>query len=146
VKSILRTGAHLAPVLHPRLRENEQYFEKHVAELKSATDRAIMRYRKDIVDRQLVLERLANMAIELFATACVISRTEKILAERGEEKSERELSLCDLFCVESGLRFRTNRVMLTGDMEAIDAKRRTVATDLREAGSYFVSDAILDDY
>jgi acyl-CoA dehydrogenase family protein 9 len=144
VRSMLRTSAHLAPVLHQRLRNNEQFFEKHVAELKTATDRAIMRHRRDIIDRQLVLERLANMAIELFATACVISRTQKIVEEKGEEAAERELSLCDLFCVEAGLRFRTNREMLSGDSDAVDAKRRTVAADLRKAHGYFVDDAILE--
>ena len=143
-RSILRPRAHLAPVLHDRLKENERFFEKHVAELKAATDRAIMRYRKDIIDRQLVLERLANMAIELFATACVIARTQKVLDDNGEENAERELSMCDLFCVEAGLRFRSSRAALSGDADAVDAKRRTVATDLREAGGYFAGDTILD--
>jgi acyl-CoA dehydrogenase family protein 9 len=144
VRSMLRTSAKLKPVLHERLRQHEEYFEKHVAELGTATTRAITRHRRDIIDRQLVLERLANMAIELFARACVISRTQSILDSVGEAEAERELSLCDLFCVESGLRFRSNRVMLSGDTEATDAKRRTVAADLRAARGYFVPDAILD--
>jgi hypothetical protein len=75
----------------------------------------------------------------------VISRTQSILDELGEEGAERELSLCDLFCVESGQRFRSNRVLLSNGNETIDAKRRTVAADLREARGYFVRDAILDD-
>ena len=145
VRNIIGSKASFEPVLHPRLEKNEKFFEKHVAELRSATDRSIMRYRKDIIDRQLVLERLANMAIELFATACVISRTQSILDELGEEGAERELSLCDLFCVESGQRFRANRVLLSNGNEAVDAKRRTVAADLREARGYFVRDAILED-
>ena len=144
VRTIIGSNATLDPVLHPRLEKNEKYFEKHVGELRAATERAIMRHRKEIIDRQLVLERLANMAIELFATACVISRTQSILDEKGEEASERELSLCDLFCVESGLRFRANRVMMTVGHDTVDGKRRTVAGDVREAGAYFVGDAILD--
>ena len=145
VRNIIGTKASFAPVLHKRLEENEKYFEKHVGELRVATDRAIMRYRKDIIDRQLVLERLANMAIELFATACVISRTQSILDEKGEEQSERELALCDLFCVESGLRFRSNRVMLTVGNDTVDGKRTTVATHVRESQGYFVPDALLGD-
>lgn len=144
VRNILVSKVTLQPVLHARLRQHEKYFEKHVAELRSATDRAIMRHRREIIDRQLVLERLANMAIELFATACVISRTQRMLDEHGEEAAERELSLCDLFCIEAGLRFRANRVMLNGSSDATDARRRTVAADIREAGRYFVNDAILD--
>jgi len=129
--------------LDPRLEQHREFFEKHVKELRSSTDRAILRYRKDIVDRQLVLERLANMAIEMFATACVISRTQKMIEEKGEEGAEREISLCDLFCVESGLRFRAARDTLGSLSEATDAKRRTIAGDVREAGAYFVDDSIL---
>src|SRR5690606_14828698 len=56
--------------VHPSLREHVRYFEKHVAELARATENVIMAEREKIVDRQLLLERLANMAIEMYATAC----------------------------------------------------------------------------
>ena len=85
------------------------------------------------------------MAIEMLATACVISRTQSIIDERGEEGAEREISLCDLFCVEAGLRFKDARDNLGPLSEATDARRVTVATDVREAGSYFVADAILEE-
>ncbi len=144
LRSMIGATATLDTELHPRLLDHKRFFEKHVADLKAATDKAIMRHRGDIIDRQLVLERLANMAIELLATASVISRTQSIIDESGVEVSERELALCDLFCVESGLRFRTNRVTLGSFAEITDAKRRTVAADVREAGAYFVKDSILE--
>jgi alkylation response protein AidB-like acyl-CoA dehydrogenase len=144
LRSMIGATATLDADLHPRLQDHKKFFEKHVADLKTATDKAIMRHRGEIIDRQLVLERLANMAIELLATASVISRTQSILDEKGEAASERELALCDLFCVESGLRFRANRVTLGSFAEITDAKRRTVAGDVREAGAYFVKDAILE--
>ncbi|MEO7368955.1 MAG: acyl-CoA dehydrogenase family protein, partial [Gemmatimonadaceae bacterium] len=144
IRSMVGTSATLDVNLHPRLSDHKRFFEKHVAELKTATDRAIMRHRSDIIDRQLVLERLANMAIELLATASVLSRTQSLLDENGENGSERELALCDLFCVESGLRFRAARVTLDSFAEITDAKRRTVAADVREAGGYFVKDSILE--
>jgi acyl-CoA dehydrogenase family protein 9 len=143
IRDIIGSSATLAKDLHPRLKQNKEYFEKHVAELRAATDRAVMRYRKEIVDRQLVLERLANMGIEMFATACVLSRTQSIIEAKGEEQAEREISLCDLFCVESGLRFAAARDTLGGNSDAVDAKRRTVAADIREAQTYFVDDSIL---
>ena len=144
IRGILGATATLDTKLHPRLERHKDFFEKHVAELKQATDRAVMRHRRDIVDRQLVLERLANMAIEMLATACVISRTQSLIDSKGEERAEREISLCDLFCVESGLRFRQARDTLGSLAEATDAKRVTIAGDVREAGGYFADDAILD--
>jgi acyl-CoA dehydrogenase family protein 9 len=131
--------------LHDRLRKHKDYFEKHVAELGGGTDRAIMRHREKIVDRQLVLERLADMAIDLFATACVIARTQSLIDERGVEHCEREITLCDLFCVEAGRRFRANRNMLDSREEEVDDIRRAVAQSVREGGGYFVTDAILEE-
>ena len=131
--------------LHDRLKRHKDYFEKHVAELGTATDRAIIRHREKIIDRQLVLERLANMAIDLFATACVIARTQSLIDERGVEKCEREITLCDLFCVEAGRRFRASRKMLDGRGVEVDDTRRSVAASVREGHGYFVTDAILEE-
>jgi alkylation response protein AidB-like acyl-CoA dehydrogenase len=128
-----------------RLKKHKEYFEKHVAELGAGTDRAILRHREKIVDRQLVLERLANMAIDLFATACVIARTQSLIDERGVERCEREIGLCDLFCVEAGRRFRRNRNMLDAREEEVDQTRRDVAVSVREGKGYFVTDAILEE-
>jgi acyl-CoA dehydrogenase family protein 9 len=144
IRSRLGASATLDTRLHTRLGKHKSYFEKHVAELKGATQRAIMRHRSAIVDRQLVLERLANMAIELVATACVMSRTQSLIDERGLEACERELEICDLFCVESGRRFRSNRVALDGREEEVDSTRRAVADLVRKEQRYFVGDAILD--
>ncbi|MDP9177922.1 MAG: acyl-CoA dehydrogenase family protein [Gemmatimonadota bacterium] len=144
IRSMLGASATLDARIHPRLAGHKSYFEKHVAELKSATDRVIIKHRTAIVERQFVLERLANMAIELFATACVISRTQSLIEEHGPEVSEREIQLCDLFCVESGYRFRANRIALEGREEEVDATRRGVAAIIRDERRYFVKDAILD--
>jgi acyl-CoA dehydrogenase family protein 9 len=144
IRGILGATDKVDTKLHPRLDRHKDFLEKHVADLKSATAKAITRHRRDIVDRQLVLERLANMAIELLATACVISRTQSLIDAKGEEGAEREISLCDLFCVESGLRFKDARDTLGSLSEATDAKRVTIAGDVREAAGYFVEDAILD--
>ena len=144
IRSRLGATATLDTQLDPTLAKHKSYFEKHVAELKGATQRAIMKHRTAIVERQLVLERLANMAIELVATACVISRTQSLIDERGAKACERELDLCDLFCVESGRRFRSNRLALDGREEEVDSKRRSVAAVMRKEQEYFVEDAILD--
>jgi alkylation response protein AidB-like acyl-CoA dehydrogenase len=131
--------------LHERLKTHKDYFEQHVAELGAATDRAIIRHRQKIVDSQLVLERLANMAIDLFATACVIARTQSLIDGRGVDECERELALCDLFCIEAGRRFRRNRTNLDSREEDVDNTRRSIAAAVRAGSGYFVTDAILDE-
>ncbi|HKR07770.1 MAG TPA: hypothetical protein VJS39_01155, partial [Gemmatimonadaceae bacterium] len=131
--------------VHERLKAHKEYFEKHVAELGAATDRVIVRHREKVIDRQFVLERLANMAIDLFATAAVIARTQSLIDERGVEVCDREIALCDLFCVEAGRRFRTNRSMLDSREEDVDDTRRSIAESVRAGRGYFVSDAIMEE-
>jgi acyl-CoA dehydrogenase family protein 9 len=131
--------------VHERLKAHKEYFEKHVAELGAATDRVIVRHREKVVDRQFVLERLANMAIDLFATAAVIARTQSLIDDRGVVVSDREIALCGLFCVEAGRRFRTNRSMLDSREEDVDDTRRSIAESVRAGQGYFVTDAILEE-
>jgi acyl-CoA dehydrogenase family protein 9 len=145
VLSVVGNKDKLDTPVHDALREHVEYFEKHVAELTRAAEAAVMRHREAIVERQLVLERLADMAIDMYATACTIARTQRLVEQQGADRSARELSLCDLFCVEAGRRFRANRLALDPREEDVDDRRRAVAAAAREAGGYFVGDSILPD-
>jgi acyl-CoA dehydrogenase family protein 9 len=144
LKSRLGATPTLDVDLHLRLQPHARHLEKHVAELKDAAERLVMAYRKQIVDRQQELERLSDMAIELFATSCVIARTQRLLDEQSgdEDACAYELSLCDLFIVEAGRRFRASRGAL---QSAQDEVRRTVARGVRAAKGYGVPSAILPD-
>jgi len=123
------------------LANDKRYLEKHVAELGAAVDRVVMTHRKDIVERQMVLERLAEMGIMLFASAATIARTQRMIEDRGASQCEREIMLCNLFSVEAGKRFREHRQSLDS---AEDNTRREVAAAVRRAGGYFVPDPILE--
>jgi alkylation response protein AidB-like acyl-CoA dehydrogenase len=125
--------------LHERLREHKAYFEKHVAELKDNAEGLIRHYRKEIIERQMELERLSDMAIELFATACVLARTQRIIAEVGVDGASDALALCDLFVVEAGRRFRAARRAVRSTQ---DEGRRAVAAEAREKGGYGVENAL----
>jgi acyl-CoA dehydrogenase family protein 9 len=140
VKSAFGATATLDVELHERLQNHRKYFEKHVSELAAATDRAIRTHKREIIERQQTLERLADMGIELFATACTMARTQRLIDERGAEACARELSLCDLFCVESGLRFRAARVRIDAPEDGV---RREIARAARAGGGYVVQDSIL---
>ena len=131
--------------LHTALRRHAEYVEKHVAELAKATQQAIATHRTEILQRQLVVERLADMAIELYARSVTIARTQRLLEERGANDCAREIALTALFCLQSGRRFRALRREL--DSEAgvgIDSLRRDIAARVRAEGGYRSSDALLD--
>jgi acyl-CoA dehydrogenase family protein 9 len=135
----------LAVTLHASLKAHAEYVEQHVAELAQATQKAITTHKQEILQRQLVVERLADMAIELYARATTIARTQQLIQDRGADACRREIGLCDLFCLQSGRRFRALRMELDGDAgEQIDGLRRSVAAQVRADAGYASSDALLD--
>lgn len=117
----------------PRLRRHFDYLVEHTRDLHVATDRAIRRHRGDIVEQQFTVARLADMAIELYVRAAVLSRVQSVLAREstplpgGAEDVPALLRLCDLACQRSGLRFRSARVALN---DARDSLVRSVRDDL----------------
>lgn len=140
IRSRLGASATLDVALHPRLEGHKRYFERHVAELHDGTQHLLEVYGEQIVDRQQELERLADMAIELFATAAVLSRTQRLVAERGIASCTHEIDLCDLFAADAGRRFRAARESI---QSLQDETRRVVARSIRDGGGYGVADALL---
>jgi len=130
--------------VHPALRRHFDYLADHTRDLRAATERVIRTHGSGVVERQFVVARLADMAIELYVRAATLSRTQALLEahERGETVAppltrtqpplnegsvERLLRVCDLACQRSGLRFRAARVALNDDRDTL---LRGVAADV----------------
>lgn len=145
VRSALGRHDRFEHELHASLAKNAEFVEKHVAELGAITSTMIRKHKRDILNRQLVVERLADMANEIYARATTIARTQRLIDEHGADASAREIALTDLFCMQSGRRFRALRLELEGDAgEAIDDLRRAVAATVRAERGYGSGDAVLD--
>src|SRR5438045_5964295 len=62
------------PVSSPQLRPHAERLDQMIRRFNVEVDRALIRHREEILDRQYVQERIARAAMELFACACVLSR------------------------------------------------------------------------
>jgi hypothetical protein len=73
----------------------------------------LITYREPILDMQLVQERIANAAMDLFASTCVLSRIDGEIqfAQRNGETASPDRSAADLFLRQS---FRRIRSFLAG--------------------------------
>ncbi len=73
-----RVGAAVAapavPVRSPVLREQAQQLGELIRTFSGQVDRTLIRYREGVLDRQYDQQRIAAAAVELFASACVLSR------------------------------------------------------------------------
>jgi len=84
-----------------------------------AVNRALITYREPILDLQLIQERIAGAAMDLFASTCVLSRWDAELqfARRNGDSAPQTNHAADLFLRQS---FRRIRQFLAGSNDNDD--------------------------
>jgi alkylation response protein AidB-like acyl-CoA dehydrogenase len=96
------------PVQSEQLRAQARQLGRLIRRFNFAVNRALITYREPILDMQLVQERIANAAMDLFASTCVISRqdAEIQLARRNGDTAPPDHAAADLFLRQSFRRIR----------------------------------------
>jgi acyl-CoA dehydrogenase family protein 9 len=86
---------------HPVLNREAVIFEEYTAELSKQVDKVLRKHGREIAEMQYTQKRVAEMAIELYAIAAVLSRTTRAIEKRGEEGARREIDLTTIFVAAS---------------------------------------------
>src|SRR5712692_9166960 len=96
------------PVQSEELRGPARNLGRLIWRFNFAVNRALIAYREPILDMQLVQERIAGAAMDLFASTCVLSRqdAEIQLARRNGDSAPPDQSAADLFLRQSFRRIR----------------------------------------
>jgi alkylation response protein AidB-like acyl-CoA dehydrogenase len=81
-----RLAIPVVAVRHVELAKSARRVGRLIRRLGATSQRLLMRYREDVLDRQLEQERIAWAAMELFAAVCVLSRRDAELS--GEAPAE----------------------------------------------------------
>src|SRR6266446_6585285 len=71
------------PVRHDQLKRYAGQLARLVWRFNFSVDKTLIAYREPVMEMQLVQERIANAAMELFAATCVLSRWDSELATLG---------------------------------------------------------------
>jgi len=82
---------------HPVLNREAVVFEEYTAELSKQVDKVLRKHGREIAEMQYTQKRVADMAMDLYATASVLSRTTRAIEKRGEEGARREIDLTTIF-------------------------------------------------
>jgi len=86
------------PVRSDRLKSYASQLARVVWRFNFAVDKALITYREPVMEMQLVQERIAIAAMELFATTCVLSRWDSELNDVGKNGEYRtDHTAADLF-------------------------------------------------
>ncbi len=119
------------PVQSEELRSQAGELGRLIWRFNFAVNRALIMYREPILDMQLVQERIANAAMDLFASTCVLSRIDGEIqfAERNGDAASPDHSAADLFLRQSFRRIRGFLAGLTdNDDEAVIAAAKSCLT------------------
>ena len=120
-------------LLHPALKASAEQFEEASRELAWVSDRVLRRHGRRIVDQQLELRRIADVLIDLFVFAAVLSRVNSAVEAGGEKAASRELEILRVFARRARGRIRGNfRRLEVNDDELV----RSLAVDAFERGAY----------
>jgi acyl-CoA dehydrogenase family protein 9 len=82
---------------HPILNREAVIFEEYTGELAKGVEKILRKHGKNIAEMQYTQKRTADMAIDLYAIAAMISRTTRAIEKRGEEGARREIDLLTIF-------------------------------------------------
>src|SRR5262249_21036365 len=127
------------PVQSEQLRAHARQLGRLIWRFNFAVNRALITYREPILDMQLVQERIANAAMDLFASTCVLSRIDAELefAHRHGETASRHRSAVDLFLRQSFGRMRGFLAGLTDndDRAVLAAAKACLASGVPKPGS-----------
>src|SRR5450432_1393095 len=83
-------------------------FEAGTRDLATATDRILRKHGRAIIDKQFATRRLADIMIDLFVLASVVSRVNSSLRAGGVEKAKKELEIVNTFARQAERRIKTN--------------------------------------
>ncbi len=115
------------PELHPDVAEFAGPLPEYVAELAGAVEWALRRYGKGIIERQLVLERIADATTELYRMACVISRADTVRRERDDLVGEAHVTRARWIVNDAWRSARRNLAMVRSNP---DNDLRVVASEI----------------
>jgi alkylation response protein AidB-like acyl-CoA dehydrogenase len=83
--------------LHAALKQPQSVFEDGTRDLAGATDRILRKHGRAIIDKQFATRRLADIMIDLFVLACVLSRVDSAIRTKGLEAAQREVTIAQAF-------------------------------------------------
>ncbi len=94
--------------LDPSLKLVAGIFEGGTRDLATASDRILRKHGRAIIDKQFATRRLADIMIDLFVLASVISRVDSAIVERGAEQTKKEHEIVTVFARQAERRIKAN--------------------------------------
>ncbi|XP_048172040.1 LOW QUALITY PROTEIN: complex I assembly factor ACAD9, mitochondrial [Corvus hawaiiensis] len=126
-------------VVHPSLQESAKKLEENIYYFGTTVRGLLSRFGKTIVEEQLVLKRVADVVINLYAMTAAISRASRSISI-GLRNHDHEVLLTNIFCTEAY--FKNNYAMTQLEKyadENLDDSIKKAAKQILEKRAYICS-------
>ncbi|CAH3170212.1 unnamed protein product [Porites lobata] len=124
----------IASVAHPLLADSAKKLEENVADFGRISETMLTKYGKNIIEEQLLLKRMADACINLFAMTAVISRATRSI-NQGLSSASHEVLLTNTICTN---KFNMNNALFkevkSGSKRNGDDNLKKIATDVFRNG------------
>ena len=94
--------------LDPLLAKEADIFADCTRELATATDRILRKHGKNIIGKQFASSRLADIMIDMFVLACVLSRVDASIKANGGAAATKEREILTVFAGQAKRRIHAN--------------------------------------
>jgi acyl-CoA dehydrogenase family protein 9 len=83
--------------VHEALEDEAEMVAQNIHGLALAVEKALIEHGKDIIERQILQERMANAAIDIYLSTAVLSRVTTTIARKGVEGAAEDLDNARVF-------------------------------------------------
>ena len=116
--------------VHPSLHLEAQMLSKNIVTFGSSVEHLLVKYTRDIIHEQMLLNRLANASIDIYTMLVVLSRATRAL-ERNLDSAVIEANMTRVICAEANTRISRNlRALKSPDALKYDDLMRNIAKEV----------------
>lgn len=102
----LSSGPSIAEYVHPNLAPQAALVSKAIENFGASVEHLLIKYNKNIIHEQFLLNRLGNSAIDIYSMTVALSRVSRAL-QKNLSSAEHETNLAKVICSEvSNLPFK----------------------------------------
>lgn len=136
----------LHSALHPSLQGGADTLEYCVKRLKFMVEMVLQHYGKEIIEQQMVLANLADMVIQIYAMACVLSRASRSYCI-GLPNADPEVDLALCFCYDAKKKVKACENEINEEMnDLVHLRKRQIADKVFQDKAYFPVHPLTKNY
>jgi acyl-CoA dehydrogenase family protein 9 len=128
---------------HAKLKRPAVLIEEQTDAFGQVVERLLRHHGKSIIDEQMLLERIADVAVDLYAMVAVVSRATQAL-EQNRASARHEALLASVFCEQANRRIRRRLRAVEQGRKNGDVELRQIADELFANGGYVPSHPVLE--